>query len=98
MKIIGCDFHPSYQHIAMLDVATGEIVERRLEHEGGEVRSFYAGLRGERVLIGMEACGNSEWFEEMLAEAMNYGWAMPRRSERRRYDSRRPIAAMPSMY
>ena len=74
MKIIGCDFHPSYQHIAMLDVATGEIVERRLEHEGGEVRSFYAGLRGERVLIGMEACGNSEWFEEMLAEMGHELW------------------------
>ena len=24
MKIIGCDFHPSYQQIAVLDLATGE--------------------------------------------------------------------------
>jgi hypothetical protein len=25
MKIIGCDFHPGYQQIAVLDLATGEI-------------------------------------------------------------------------
>jgi len=28
MKIIGCDFHPGYQQIAMLDQETGEVVER----------------------------------------------------------------------
>jgi hypothetical protein len=33
MMIIGCDFHPRYQQIAMMDTATGELVERRLEHE-----------------------------------------------------------------
>ena len=27
MKIIGCDFHPGYQQIAMLDLVTGEMVE-----------------------------------------------------------------------
>lgn len=36
MKIIGCDFHTRYQQIAMLDEETGELVERRLEHENGE--------------------------------------------------------------
>ena len=29
MKIIGCDFHPSYQQIAMWDKVSGEMVERR---------------------------------------------------------------------
>jgi hypothetical protein len=30
MLIIGCDFHTRYQQIAMVDEATGELVERRL--------------------------------------------------------------------
>jgi len=44
MMIIGCDYHPRYQQIAMMDTATGELVERRLEHENGEARAFYASL------------------------------------------------------
>jgi len=36
MKIVGCDLHTRYQQIAMLDEETGELVERRLEHESGE--------------------------------------------------------------
>ena len=36
MIIIGCDFHTRFQQIAMLDPTTGEITERRLEHENGE--------------------------------------------------------------
>ncbi len=35
MKIIGCDLHTRYQQVAMLDTDTGELVERRLEHESG---------------------------------------------------------------
>jgi transposase len=68
MKIIGCDFHPGYQQIAMLDKDTGEMLEKRLSHERKEeVRAFYAGLAGP-VLVGMEASGQSQWFERMLAE------------------------------
>ena len=48
MKIVGCDLHTRYQQIAMLDAETGELVERRLEHESGEARAFYAGLAGRR--------------------------------------------------
>jgi hypothetical protein len=33
MKIIGCDFHPGYQQIAMFDLVTGEMVEKALTHE-----------------------------------------------------------------
>ena len=47
MKIIGCDFHPSYQQIMMLDSVTGDVVEKALSHERKEeVRVFYAGLEG----------------------------------------------------
>jgi hypothetical protein len=38
MKIIGCDLHTRYQQIAMLDKESGELMERRLEHENGEAR------------------------------------------------------------
>ncbi len=74
MKIIGCDFHPSYQQIAMLDLATGEAVERKLAHEEGEAQRFYEGLKGEGVRIGMEACGNSLWFERMMEELGHELW------------------------
>ena len=63
MKIIGCDFHPSFQQIAMVDSETGEYAERRLTPE--EARQFYAELKGP-VLVGMEACGNTLWFERLL--------------------------------
>jgi len=74
MKIIGCDFHPGYQQIAVLDLATGEIVEKALSHERKEeVRTFYAGLQGS-VRVGIEASWQSQWFERMLAELGHEVW------------------------
>ena len=53
MFIMGCDPHARFQQIAMLDPQTGERIERRLEHENGEARAFYAALRGRlRALAG----------------------------------------------
>jgi len=40
MLIIGCDFRTRYQQIAMLDEATWELTERRLDHENGEALAF----------------------------------------------------------
>lgn len=71
---IGCDFHPSFQCIAMLDTESGEYVERKLDHGSGEAQRFYEGLKGRRVVIGMEACGNSGWFEHMVAEMGQELW------------------------
>ena len=71
--IIGCDLHTRYQQIAMVDTETGEFVERRLEHESGEARTFYAGLRG-AVRVGIEATGHTAWFEAMLAEFGHELW------------------------
>jgi transposase len=65
MKIIGCDFHPSFQQIAMVDTETGELTERPLLHAGGEAQRFYEGLRGE-VLVGIESSGNTLWFERLV--------------------------------
>lgn len=67
MLIIGCDFHSRLQQIAMLDSETGEVVERRLEHENGEARKFYEGLPG-GALVGIESTGYTLWFAEMLRE------------------------------
>ena len=39
MLIIGCDFHTRYQQIALVDDSTGELSERRLDHENGEAHS-----------------------------------------------------------
>lgn len=74
MKIIGCDFHPSYQQFAMVDTETGELREGRLEHEQGEARRFYQALVGQTVRVGMEAVGNSQWFEQLLAELGHELW------------------------
>src|SRR5437879_13666253 len=74
MKIIGCDFHPGYQQIAMWDKATGEVLERALSHERKEeVRAFYAGLQGP-VRVGIEASGQEQWFERLVSEVGQEGW------------------------
>lgn len=73
MLIIGCDLHTRNQQVAMLDTETGELVERRLEHESGEARKFYASLpRGARV--GIEATAPAQWFERLLAECGHELW------------------------
>jgi len=74
MQIIGCDFHPGYQQIWVLDSATGEIFEKALSHERKEeVRAFYSSLAGP-VRVGIEASGQSQWFERMLAELGHELW------------------------
>jgi transposase len=67
MLIIGCDLHTRTQQIALLDTETGELVERRLEHESGEAKRFYEGLK-EAALVGMESTGYALWFAALLAE------------------------------
>ena len=67
MLIIGCDFHARFQQIAMLNTETGEVIERRLEHENGEARKFYEGLP-QPALVGIESTGYTFWFAEMLRE------------------------------
>jgi transposase len=71
MKIIGCDFHPSFQQIAMMDSETGEQTEKRLSP--AEAVEFY-GQQSGPVLVGMEACGNTLWFERLLAQLGHQLW------------------------
>ena len=73
MWIIGCDFHTRYQQVAMLDEATGELIERRLDHENGEAHSFYRSLP-RPVRVGVEATGPLHWFQQLLAELDHELW------------------------
>src|SRR4029077_11638325 len=67
MLIIGCDFHPSFQQVAIFDNRTGKIQEKRLQHRA-EAEEVYRSLAGQQVLVGMEACGHYPWFERLMAE------------------------------
>src|SRR5258707_3583685 len=67
MLIIGCDFHPGFQQVAIFDNLTGEIEEKRLQHRA-EAELFYRSLEGQEGGVGMEACGHYAWFERLLAE------------------------------
>jgi transposase len=73
MQIIGCDFHPSWQQIAWLDDSTGELVERKLMNGTGEAEAFYRALSCP-ALIGVEACGNSGWFLDLLERLGHEAW------------------------
>jgi len=73
MVIIGCDFHPSFQQVAIFDNRSGEIQERRLGHRE-EAEQFYRSWRGEAVRVGMEACGHYPWFERLLSECGHELW------------------------
>ena len=44
MKIIGCDFHPAMQQIAVFNTETGEYSERQLSNGDGEAERFYRAL------------------------------------------------------
>ena len=72
-NIIGCDYHPRFQMIAMLDKGTGEVKVMRLEHENGEAKKFYVSLpKGARV--GIEATGATQWFERLMGECGHELW------------------------
>lgn len=73
MLIIGCDLHTRNQQVAMLDTETGELVERRLEHENGEARKFYSSLPP-GAGVGIEATAPARWFERLLAECGHELW------------------------
>jgi transposase len=73
MRIIGCDYHPSWQQVCWLETTTGETGETKLEHGCGEAERFYRRLT-EPALIGMESTGNCQWFVEMATTAGHEVW------------------------
>ena len=73
MKIVGCDFHPRWQQIAVFDTETGEINEYKLRNGDGEAEQFYRRLPVP-ALVGVEACGNSQWFLDLLRSLGHEVW------------------------
>ena len=93
MIIVGCDFHPRWQQVAIFDPATGEIGERKLVNGNGEAEQFYRNLPVPS-LVGVESCGNSQWFLELVGGwDMRYGSAMRHRFGPATCASRRRIVA-----
>ena len=74
MIIIGVDYHPEFQQIALLDKDTGEFQEKRLSHRA-EAEQFYRALAATgQVRVGMEASGHARWFERLLGELQYELW------------------------
>jgi transposase len=73
MIIIGCDFHPSYQQVAMLNTETGATTDHKLMHATGEAERFYRELPP-AVLVGIEAVGNNQWFVQLLQRLGHEVW------------------------
>jgi hypothetical protein len=63
MKFAGCDFHPSWQQIALLEPKTQELSERKLENGDCEVERSYRELSAP-VFVEIEVCGNCRRFIE----------------------------------
>jgi hypothetical protein len=60
MRLTGCDFHPSFQQIAIAGAG---------DEPSGEKKNIPCrSLRRQRVQVGIEASGNTRWFECLLAE------------------------------
>jgi transposase len=73
MIIIGVDFHPEFQQIALVDTDTGDFQEKRLDHPA-EAEKFFRSLAGQKVKVGMEASGHARWFERLVAELQFELW------------------------
>jgi transposase len=69
MLIIGCDYHPGFQQIALVNTETGEFEERPLAHRE-EAERFYGELKEKNLSarVGMEASGHSRWLERLLSQ------------------------------
>ena len=75
MIIIGVDFHPEFQQIALVYTDTAEFQENRLVHRE-EAEQFYRGLTagGQQVRVGMEASGHARCLERLLSELQFELW------------------------
>ena len=65
MIIVGCDFHPRWQQVAIFDPATGEIVERKLVNGNGEAGAVLPRLAG--TFLG----GGGELWEQSVVPGVD---------------------------
>src|SRR5579872_4561344 len=98
MTIVGCDFHPAWQQIAVLDTETGEITEQKLMH-GMERQSGFTsacqlphwlGWRPAATANGSSICCG-DW-------AMKSGSGMRPRSAPAMFASKKPTGVMPGTF
>ncbi len=73
MTIVGCDFHPGWQQVAVFYPETGEVQELKLANGNGDAERFYRRLPVP-ALVGIEACGNTQWFEDLLERLGHELW------------------------
>lgn len=64
---IGVDLHARQQTVSYVNTSNGEVKHRELHHQRDDVRSFYSQF-GDDVIVGVEACGYTNWFEQMMEE------------------------------
>ena len=64
---IGVDIHARQQTLSYLDTSDGTSGQVVLDHEGTDVKEFYRQFQGE-VIIGIEACGYTNWYEVLVEE------------------------------
>jgi transposase len=57
----------------MFDPTTGEITERCLDHENGDVERFY-GTLSSPARVGIEASVSAPWFERILTRFQHELW------------------------
>jgi len=83
----GVDFHARSQTIAYCNSDNGEVQITQLDHRSDDLRQFYSQLQG-KVIVGLESCGYSRWFEQLLDELGCDVW-IGHASEVRRFAKRR---------
>jgi len=64
---IGVDIHARQQTVSYLDLSDGTTGQRELSHERDDIKGFYSQFQGE-VIVGIEACGYTNWFEELMEQ------------------------------
>ena len=64
---IGVDIHARQQTLSFLDTEDGTTGQVELQHERDDVKGFYSKFQGE-VIVGIEACGYTNWFEELIEQ------------------------------
>ena len=67
MLIIGCDYHPSFQQIALVNTETGELQERRLGHRE-EAEQFYRAWQRSGPRCGWE------WKPVAMQDGLSVCW------------------------
>ena len=64
---IGVDIHARQQTLSYLETSDGTTGQVELSHERDDIKGFYSQFEGE-VIVGIEACGYTNWFEELMEQ------------------------------